>query len=59
LEYSVAEAAALLSVGRTTIYELIGSGSLRTIKIGSRRLVARRDLEDFVAGLRGERRDAG
>lgn len=55
----MAEAAALLSVGRTTIYELIGSGSLRTIKIGSRRLVARRDLEDFVAGLRGERRDAG
>jgi excisionase family DNA binding protein len=59
LVYSVAETAALLSVGRTTVYELISTGSLRTIKIGTRRLVARRDLEDFVAGLRGGRRDAG
>ena len=59
LVYSVAETAVLLSVGRTTVYELIGSGSLRTIKIGARRLVARRDLEEFVTELRAGDRDAG
>jgi excisionase family DNA binding protein len=51
LVYSVTEAAALLSVGRTTVYQLIGSGELRSVKIGTRRLVARRDLEAYVQAL--------
>ena len=36
---SPAEAARLAGVGRTTIYEAIGSGALRSLKIGKRRLI--------------------
>ncbi len=34
-----AEAARLTGVGRTTIYEAIGTGTLKSIKIGKRRLI--------------------
>ncbi|RYG99882.1 MAG: helix-turn-helix domain-containing protein [Alphaproteobacteria bacterium] len=36
---SVTEASKALSLGRTTIYELINDGRLETIKLGRRRLV--------------------
>lgn len=36
---SISEAAKALSLGRTSIYELINSGRLETVKIGRRRLV--------------------
>lgn len=51
LVYSVNEAAELLSIGRTLAYSLIRSGELRTLKIGHRRLVARADLDDYIARL--------
>jgi len=54
LVYSVTEAAEALSIGRTLIYDLIRNGELRTLKIGHRRLVARADLDDFVARLQGK-----
>jgi excisionase family DNA binding protein len=34
-----AEAARLTGVGRTTIYEAIGAGALKSVKIGNRRLI--------------------
>lgn len=48
---TVPEAAALLGVGRTSIYELMKSGDLRSVKIGARRLVLRASIESFVADL--------
>lgn len=54
LVYSVTEAAEALSIGRTLIYDLIRTGELRTLKIGHRRLVARADLDEFVARLQGK-----
>lgn len=54
LVYSVTEAAEALSIGRTLIYDLIRTGELRTLKIGHRRLVARADLDDFVARLQSK-----
>ena len=36
---SIMEAAKILSLGRTSIYDLINSGALETRKIGRRRLV--------------------
>jgi len=54
LVYSVDEAAAMLSIGRTLAYDLIRSGQLRSIKIGQRRLIAWADLDDFVEARRTE-----
>ena len=39
LAVSIVEAARLAGVGRTTIYEAIGSGALHSLKIGKRRLI--------------------
>lgn len=36
---SIRETAVFLSLGRTSIYQLISSNELKTIKVGSRRLV--------------------
>ena len=48
LAYNVEEAAAMLAVGRDSIYELIRTGQLTTFKIGTRRLVAMQDIEAFI-----------
>jgi excisionase family DNA binding protein len=49
--YSINEAAQRLGLGRTGIYSLIAERKLKTVRIGRRRLVARKALEEFVAGL--------
>ena len=48
LAYSISEACALTSVGRTTLYAAIKSGALKTHKVGRRTLVI---AEDLVAWL--------
>jgi excisionase family DNA binding protein len=48
---TVEEAARLLGVGRTTMFELIGSGDVKSVRLGRRRLIARKSLESFVDGL--------
>ena len=40
LAVSPAEAARLAGLGRTTIYAALGSGELKSLKIGKRRLIA-------------------
>ena len=45
---SPAEAARLAGVGRTTIYEALGSGALRSLKIGKRRLITIEFLKDWL-----------
>lgn len=40
LAVSPGEAARLSGLGRTTIYNALGSGALKSIKIGKRRLIA-------------------
>ncbi len=52
LVYNVDEAAELLSIGRTMVFQLIAEGRLGSLKIGHRRLVPRQDLEAFIAELR-------
>ncbi len=54
LVYSLNEAANLLRIGRTSLYELLAAEELRSIKIGSRRLVAREDIEAFIASRRSD-----
>lgn len=48
---TVQEAARLLGIGRTTMFELIGSGGIKSIRLGRRRLISRRSLETFVDEL--------
>ncbi len=54
LVYSLNEAAQLLRIGRTSLYELLAAKELRSIKIGSRRLIAREDIEAFVESRRSD-----
>lgn len=55
LLYTTAEACELLNVGKTKLFDLLRSGELNSIRIGSARLVPSEDLADFVARLRGSR----
>jgi len=45
------EAAHLLGVGRSKMYELMASGVVKSVKIGVLRRVPVAALEDYVAGL--------
>ena len=50
--YTVDEAAAWLRVSRWTVYNLIRSGQLQTIKIGRRRLVPATALTECLNHLK-------
>lgn len=49
--YRIEEAAELLSVSKSRVYELIRSGQLRTVKVGKSHRVPARSLDDYVARL--------
>ena len=51
LAYSIKQTCALLSIGRTALYEAIGRGELRAIKRGRRTLILPQDLRDWLAAL--------
>lgn len=59
LAYSVDEAAAVLGIARETIYELIRTGQLRSRKAGSRRIIARHHILEFLDGEPERGRRAG
>ncbi|MFE2547711.1 MULTISPECIES: excisionase family DNA-binding protein [Streptomyces] len=52
--HSVEEAAELLSVGRSTAYEEIRLGRLRTVRSGRRRLVPTEYVDEYVELLKRE-----
>ena len=52
LAYRIDEAAQASGIGRTSLYELIGSGQLKAFKAAGRRLIMRADLEAFLASCR-------
>ena len=47
----VKEAAYLLGIGKTKAYDLIATGELPAVRIGSKMLIRRADLDDYVAKL--------
>jgi excisionase family DNA binding protein len=49
------EAAELLSIGRTKLYELMADGTLPSVRIGKSRRVPRRALDELVLSLWGDR----
>lgn len=48
LAVSPNEAARLCSIGRTTLYAALSSGELRSVKIGTRRLIMVDALRDWL-----------
>lgn len=52
LTYSVAEAAVITGLGRTTLFALMRSGTLPSFTIGKRRLIYSADLEGMIADAR-------
>lgn len=48
---SIKQAIFELGVGRTSIYELINTGELKTVRIGRRRFVAIEAIDEFIASL--------
>ncbi|RXG83813.1 helix-turn-helix domain-containing protein [Bradyrhizobium zhanjiangense] len=55
LAYSIVEACDLLSIGRTTLYQLIKAGDLQTRKVGRRTLIPAKSLDSFIGAV--EQRD--
>ncbi|MGJ8558940.1 MAG: helix-turn-helix domain-containing protein [Litorimonas sp.] len=51
LAVTVKEAGQILSLGRSSIYRLIGRGDLKPRKIGKRTVILVSDLEAFVSSL--------
>ena len=48
LTIRVADAASLLGIGKTKIYELIGAREIEVIKLGRATLIIRASLEAFI-----------
>jgi excisionase family DNA binding protein len=48
------EAAHVLGIGRTKLFELLASGELESVQIGHSRRVPRDALDDYLAHLRAE-----
>jgi excisionase family DNA binding protein len=48
LAYSVDEASRLLSISRRHLYDLIAAGTIRSTKLGARRLVSHSELLRLV-----------
>lgn len=54
LLYGIAEAGAVLGIGRTKVYDLVSAGELRAVHVGRRALIHRDELERFAAALLDE-----
>jgi excisionase family DNA binding protein len=49
--FSVEQTGEILGIGRTKTFELLSSGALGSVTIGTRRLVSRGQIEAFVEQL--------
>lgn len=57
LSYSVSEACAATSLGRTTLYGLIAAGRLKSIRVGGRTLIPAEGLRALIAENGDQGRD--
>ncbi len=48
--YSPAEAARIIGCGRTKVYDLIKEGRIRVVKIGTRTIVSRDEIDRLLIG---------
>lgn len=49
--FSIAEAAKIIGIGRSTIYKLIAEGRLETMRLGGRRLVRRTAVQALLSTM--------
>ena len=56
--FSVPEAASVMGIGRSTVYQLVQSGELRSIQLGRRRLIPLSALEELGFCATAPRGDA-
>ena len=59
LLYSVEEAAELLGIGRTFMFELVATGQVASLKLGKRRKIPRSALDEYVTRLAAEQAASG
>jgi len=52
--FSVEEAADLLGIGRTFMFQLVATGEIDSFKIGKRRKISRDAVEDYIERLRSQ-----
>ncbi len=52
--YKPEEVASLLGIGRSTIYRLMTSGSLESVKVGGSRRITVEQLDRYLATLEAE-----
>ena len=53
LAFNINEVCAATGIGRTSIYEAIKAGTLKSVMVGGRRLVRREALENWLEGQSG------
>ena len=51
LTYTVAEAAEILGISKTSAYDCVQRGEIPSLTFGRRIVIAKRDLEDLVGPL--------
>jgi excisionase family DNA binding protein len=51
LTMSIRDAISATGIGKTSMYSLIADGSLRSVKIGKRRLIIYESLREFIADM--------
>jgi excisionase family DNA binding protein len=51
IAYTIDEVLELVGIGRTKLYEVIGTGELPVKKLGNRTLVLASDLDEWIARL--------
>ena len=49
--FTITEACAAIGCGRTRLYELMNSGEIETVRMGSRRLIPYAALKNFADNL--------
>ena len=59
LLHPIPDAAQVLGIGRSTLYELIADKKISTIKIGRRTLISQDELERYVRTLTAESEAGG
>jgi excisionase family DNA binding protein len=55
LLHPVDEGARLLGISRATLYRLVAAGEIPIVRIGRSSRIRRKDLDDFINGLGGQR----